>query len=112
MRPATLLPSSGSIADTRPRESLSRYLSVHIMLGAVQLVMAALGIALMTRSGSACEGVLTDEAVRIIVLVVTTSQVRASVSSFCRMMGVLLRLKPRIFTQNVPLTMVRTGMPW
>lgn len=67
---------AGSIADTRPRENLSGYLNVHMMLGAVQLVMAALGIVLMTRFESSCRGVLTDEAVNILLLVVTTSQVR------------------------------------
>lgn len=74
---AVFLLSQGSIADTRPRENLSGYLNVHMMLGAVQLVMAALGIVLMTRYESSCRGVLTDEAVNILLLVVTTSQVRA-----------------------------------
>lgn len=68
--------SSGSIADTRPRENLSGYLNVHMMLGGVQLVMAALGIGLMTRFESSCRGVLTDQAVNILLLIVTTSQVR------------------------------------
>lgn len=61
---------------------MSRYLSVHMLLGAVQLVMAGLGIALMTRLDSACEGVLTDEALRIIILVVTTSQVSYHIVSY------------------------------
>lgn len=54
---------------------MSGYLNVHMMLGAVQLVMAALGIVLITRFESSCRGVLTDEAVNILLLVVTTSQV-------------------------------------
>lgn len=66
---------AGSIADTRARESLSGYLNVHMMLGAVQLVMAGLGIALITRFDSSCKGVLTDEALNILLIVVTTSQV-------------------------------------
>lgn len=46
-----------------------------MMLGAVQLVMAGLGIALMTYFDSTCKGVLTDQALNILLLVVTTSQV-------------------------------------
>lgn len=74
-----MLPA-GSIADTEPRQSLSGYLSVHMLLGGVQVVMAALGIALMTYFDSTCRGVLTDEALNILILVVTTSQVRCSVT--------------------------------
>eukprot|EP00903_Cladosiphon_okamuranus_P015368 g14194.t1 len=71
----TWVSTRGSIADTRLRESLSGYLNLHMMLGAVQLVMAVLGIVLMTRFESSCRGVLTDEAVNILLLVVTTSQI-------------------------------------
>lgn len=49
---------------------------MHMLLGLVQLGMAALGIALMTYFDSTCEGVLTDEALNILLLVVTASQVR------------------------------------
>ncbi|CAM9623681.1 unnamed protein product, partial [Ectocarpus fasciculatus] len=71
----TRVSTRGSIADTRPRESLSGYLNVHMMLGAVQLVMAGLGIGLMTYFDSTCEGVLADGALNVLILVVTISQI-------------------------------------
>lgn len=46
-----------------------------MLLGAVQLVMAGLGIALVTYFDSTCQGVLTDEALNILVAVVAASQV-------------------------------------
>ncbi|CAM9617865.1 unnamed protein product, partial [Hapterophycus canaliculatus] len=71
----TRVSTRGSIADTRPRESLGGYLNVHMMLGAVQLVMATLGIVLITRFDSTCKGLLTDEALNILLIAVITSQV-------------------------------------
>ena len=52
------------------------YLNVHMMLGAVQLAMAGLGIALVTYFDSTCQGVLTDEALNILLIIIATSQVR------------------------------------
>lgn len=66
----------GSIADTAPRENLSGYLNMHMLLGAFQVVMAGLGIALLTHFDSTCQGALSDRAITILLIVVTTSQVR------------------------------------
>ncbi|CAN0176406.1 unnamed protein product, partial [Ectocarpus sp. 12 AP-2014] len=71
----TRVSTRGSIPDTRLRDHLSGYLNVHMMLGAVQLVMAGLGIGLMTYLDSTCEGVLADGALNVLILVVTISQI-------------------------------------
>ena len=68
---------AGSIADIEPRASLGKYLNVHMLLGFFQIVMAAVGLGLLTYLRSTCRGLLKDQALHILLAVIVASQVRA-----------------------------------
>ncbi|CAM9453364.1 unnamed protein product, partial [Discosporangium mesarthrocarpum] len=70
----TRVSAMGSIADIAPRANLGRYLNVHALIGLVQLVLAGLGLALVTVFDSTCEGALSDSALNTLIIAVTASQ--------------------------------------
>ncbi|CAM9636490.1 unnamed protein product, partial [Choristocarpus tenellus] len=79
----TRVSALGSIADTAPRESMGFYLKIHAMLGIVQLILAGLGVALITYFDSTCQGALSDHALDILVAAVVASQLMDVIMTCC-----------------------------